>query len=84
MAATSLLELDIKKILGKAEELAGIKLPRRVLELTLEPELELLCIRYKRPKEGEVGEPMHPQIHILREIGTGEITAVEIFNPEKL
>jgi len=81
---TSLLELDLKKILRRVEELSGIRLPKVVLEVTLEPELGLLCVRFGRPKGGELGEPVHPGIHVFRDSETGEITAVEVLEPSKL
>ena len=83
MVETSLLELDLKRILRRVEELSGVRLPEVVLEATLEPELELLCVRFKRPRGGEFGEPVHPGIHPFRN-RAGEITAVEVLEPNKL
>ena len=84
MVETSLLELDLKKILRRVEELSGVRLPEVVLEATLEPELGLLCVRFRRPRGGELGEPVHPGIHLFRDSRTGEITAVEVLEPNKL
>ncbi len=84
MVETSLLELDLKKILRRVEELSGIRLPKVVLEATLEPELGILYVRFGRPKVGELGEPVHPAIHIFRDSETGEIAAVEVLEPSKL
>ena len=84
MATSSLLELDIPRLLRRAESLAGTKLPREVVEVTLEPQLDILCIRFKKPKEGELGEPVHPQIHLFRDRQTDEITAVELLEMDEL
>ena len=84
MATSSLLEVNIADILRRAETIAGTKLPRSVLEVTLEPKLDILCIRFKRPKNGETGEPMHPQVHLFRDSRTNEITAVEVLGADNL
>lgn len=84
MATSSLLELDIPKLLARAESLSGTQLPKQVVEVTLEPKLDTLCIRFKKPRGGELGEPVHPQIHLYRDRQTDEITAVELFEMDEL
>jgi hypothetical protein len=78
VATSSLLKLDVDGLLGKVEHLTGIKLPREVVEITLEPSLNTLCVRFKKPTVGELGEPAYPRIHLFREKRTDEITAVEL------
>lgn len=84
MASSSLLDLDILGLLREAESLAGTKLPREVVEVTLEPQLNMLCIRFRKPTDGELGEPVHPQIHLFRDRRTDEITAVELVEMDQL
>lgn len=78
MATSSLLKLDVDGLLGKMEHLTGIKVPREVVEITLEPSLDTLCVRFKKPTDGELGEPAYPRIHLFRDKRTDEITAVEL------
>jgi len=84
MATSSLLDLDLANLLRKAESLAGTKLPTEVVEVTLEPQLNTLCIRFIKPKDGELGEPIHPQIHLFRDTRTEEVTAVELTEMDQL
>lgn len=37
MVTTSLLDIDVDEVLGKVERLAHVKLPRAVIEVSLEP-----------------------------------------------
>lgn len=84
MATVSLLGLDIQQLLHRAENLAGIKFPREVVEVTLEPDLNMICIRFKKPSDGEPGEPAHPQVHLFKDRATNEVTAVELLEIDKL
>jgi len=84
VVTSSLLKLDIDGLLGKVERLTGTKLPREVVEVTLEPSLNTLCVRFKKPVGGELGEPAHPQIHLFKDRGTDEITAVELVDMDEL
>ena len=84
MATSSLLGLDIQRLLQTAEHVAGTKLPREVVEVTLEPKLNSLCIRFKKPSNGELGEPAHPQVHVFRDKVTEEVTAVELLEIDDL
>lgn len=78
MATTSLLGLDIQRLLRTAERLTGTKLPRDVVEVTLETELNKLCIRFRKPFNGELGEPAHPHVHLFRDRVTRRVSAVEL------
>ncbi len=84
MVTTSLLDIDVDEVLGKVERLAHVKLPRAVIEVSLEPKLEMLCIRFKKPTKAELGEPLHPGIHLFTDMDTKEITALEITDLAKL
>lgn len=84
MVTTSLLELDVNEILGKVERCTRVKLPRDVIEVSLEPKLKMLCIRFRKPVKAELGEPLRSGIHLFTDKDTEEITAVEIVDLEKL
>jgi hypothetical protein len=84
MATTSLVTLDLEKLISKVERITKLRLPQRVLEATLEPDIDLLCLRFKKPRKAELGEPVHPLVHVFREKASRGITAVEIVNPEAL
>lgn len=83
MVATSLLKLNIGGLLERAGELTDIEWPGEVIEVGLEPKLNLLCIRFRRPVAAELGEPVHPKIHVFRDRDTGETTAVELMDPNE-
>jgi len=84
MVTTSLLKVDVEGILVRVENLTGLKFPRDIIEVTLEPKLNMLCIRFKKPSKAELGEPLHPRIHLYKDKDTEEITAVEIVDLDKL
>ena len=84
MVTSSLLKLDLDRLLEKVEHLTGTKLPREVVEVALEPSLNILCVRFKKPTGGELGEPVHPRIHLFKDKGTDEITAIELSNMDEL
>ncbi len=84
MVTTSLLELDVECILKTVKELTEVELPPDVIEVSLEPELNVLCVRFKKPGKAEFGEPLGHGIHLFKDKDTAEITAVEIVNSEKL
>ncbi|HUK49790.1 MAG TPA: hypothetical protein VLV18_02045 [Terriglobales bacterium] len=83
MATSSLLGLDIQRLLHRAEDLAGTSFPSEVVEVTLEPKLNTLCIRFRKPSDAELGEPAHPQVHVFKDRTTNEVTAVEILEIDK-
>ncbi len=80
MVVTSLLDIDLEQILRYVEKVCGIKLPRRVIEVSLVEKYSILHVRFKKPKEYELGEPIHPLIHLFRDSETEEITALEIID----
>lgn len=84
MVTTSLLKLNVEGLLVRVESLTGVKLPRDIIEVGLEPKLNMLCIRFKKPSKAEFGEPLHPGIHLFTDKDTEEITAVEIVDLDKL
>jgi len=55
-----------------------------IIEISIVPTEDVLHIRFKEPKEAELGEPLHPKIHLYRDKDTEEITALEIINPGEL
>lgn len=84
MVTSSLLKLDIERLLERVERLIGTKLPREVVEVTLEPGIDTLCIRFKKPSSGELGEPVHPQIHLFKDGQTNDIRAIELLDVDEL
>ena len=66
------------------EALTGVKLPEEVIEASIVPGEGVLHLRFREPKELELGEPLHPKIHLYRDKDTGEVTAIEIIDPEGL
>lgn len=84
MVTSSLLNLDIERLLERVERLVGTRLPREVVEVTLEPAVDMLCIRFKKPAGGELGEPVHPQIHLFKDGETNDIRAIELLDVDKL
>jgi len=84
VVTTSLLNLKLERLLPEVQKLAGVKLPKDVTEISLEPDLNLLHIRFRKPVKAELGEPLHPKIHLFRERETGEIVAVDILDPEEM
>ena len=84
MVTISLLKLDIERVLRRVERLIGTKLPREVVEVTLEPGIDMLCIRFKKPFSGELGEPVHPQIHLFKDRETNDIRAIELLDVNEL
>jgi len=84
MVTTSLLKLDVGELLVRVEKLTGVKFPMDIIEVSLEPKLNMLCIRFKKPSKAEFGEPLHHGIQLFTNKDTKEITAVEIINLDKL
>jgi len=84
MVTASLIELDINKLLVKLEKLTHVKFPRDVIEVSLEPKLNLLCIRFRKPIKAEFGEPLRQGVHVYTDKDTKEIAAVEIIDLDKL
>ena len=46
MVTTSLLKLNVEELLVRVESLTGVKFPRDIIEVSLEPKLNMLCIRF--------------------------------------
>jgi hypothetical protein len=60
-----------------------VKFPRDVVEVSLEPELRMICIRFRKPGKAEFGEPIYPGVHLFSDKDTEEITAVEIVDLDR-
>ena len=79
MVTTSLLEINIRWLLERVEMIAGIRLPKKIIEVSLSE--GVLHIRFAYPKTRETeGEPLPleaPAV-LFRDEETGEITALEI------
>jgi len=84
MGTTSLLGLNIKRILSNVETLTGIRLPTEVIEVSLVLGEDILHVRFKEPSEAELGEPVHPLIHLFRDAKTEDVTAIEVVEVMKL
>jgi hypothetical protein len=80
MSVTSLLDLDLKVLLDRLESRAGLKLPRRVIEVYLDEKHDLLFIRFKEPRGVEVGEPLATNtiVTLFTDEESSEVTAIEI------
>jgi hypothetical protein len=83
MVTASLKELDINKLLVKLEKLTRVEFPRDVIEVSLEPKLNMLCIRFRKPIKAEFGEPIYPGVHLFSDKDTEEIAAVEIVDLDR-
>jgi imidazole glycerol phosphate synthase subunit HisF len=86
VGVTSLLEVDIEKLLMGIERKCSVKLPRRVIEVYLDVDHDMLFIRFKEPDKTEVGEPLETKAiaTLFTEEGTDEITALEIIGVSEL
>jgi len=83
MAVKTLLELDLRELLQHVERLCGVELPRRVIEVAL-VEDSMLYVKFREPRGLEVGEPLHPLIHVFKDSESGEVTALEIIDLDRL
>ena len=84
MAAASLLDVDVRRVLEVVEELGAVSLPRRVIEAVLLPDEGVLHVRFEEPRGAELGEPIHPLIYVFRDAETGRITAIEIIDLDEI
>jgi len=84
MAVQDILKLNLKKIISYVKSIVeknlGVLLPNKVIEIVIEPELDILFIRFNKPEKTETGEPLEPNIHIFTD--SQKITALEIHNLE--
>jgi len=84
MAVQDILKLNLKKIISYVKSIVeknlGVLLPNKVIEIVIEPELDILFIRFNKPEKTETGEPLEPNIHIFTD--SQRITALEIHNLE--
>lgn len=84
MVTASLLDLDVDEVLVQVESYTRVKLPRVVIEVSLEPNLKMLCIRFKKPTKTELGEPFGAGIHLFTDSETDEVTALEVIDLDRL
>jgi len=84
MVVQDILKLNLKKIISYVKSIVeknlGVLLPNKVIEIVIEPELDILFIRFNKPEKTETGEPLEPNIHIFTD--SQRITALEIHNLE--
>ena len=81
MALTSLLDINLKKLIETLEEKIGEKLPKKVVSISLSE--NTLHIRFTHPKTIETDVeplPLKTPIFLFRDEKTKEITALEIIN----
>jgi len=79
----TLMDLDLRKLLRHVEELCSVELPRRVIEVAL-VEDSMLYVKFREPRGLEVGEPLHPLIHIFKDSESREISALEIIDLDRM
>lgn len=79
MDSKAILKLDAEFIIQKVEEILQIKLPTKILEISLLPEDSLLYIRFSEASGRELGEPAHPLIHVFND-EKGNLTSLEIID----
>jgi len=81
MALTSLLDIDLKKLIKILEEKTGEKFPKKVVSVSLSE--NILHIRFTHPqtRETEVEPlPLKTPTFLFKDEKTREITAIEIIN----
>jgi hypothetical protein len=86
MGVKSLLEIDLERLLSNIEEKFSMNLSRRVIEVYLDVEYDMLFIRFKEPSKAEVGELLQTKaiVTLFSEEESNEITALEIIGISEL
>lgn len=84
MVTTSLLNLKLERLLPEVQRMAVVSLPSDVMEISLEPDLNILHVRFRKPVKAELGEPLHLKIHLFRERKSGKIVAVDILDTDEM
>jgi len=82
---STLLAINLASLIEALERSIGVKLPRKVIEVSLAE--GVLHIRFNHPKTREVDvepSPLKTPVFIFRDEGTGEITALEILDVDQL
>jgi hypothetical protein len=85
VAARSLLDLDVKALLKRLEEVSRVKLPESVIEVSLVR--GVLHVRFSYPKGAEIEvEPLDTKAlaFLFRDSETGEVTALEVVDVDAL
>ena len=81
MAVVSLLDISLKDLLEGIEKEVGVKLPRRIVSVSLNR--GVLHIRFTYPRTGESDVeplPLKTPTFLFRDEETGEVTALEIMD----
>jgi len=86
MGVKSLLEIDLERLLSNIEEKFSMNLPRRVIEVCLNVDNDMLFTRFKEPSKAEVGELLQTKaiVTLFSEEESNEITALEIIGISEL
>jgi len=89
MALTSLLDIDLKKLIKILEEKIGEKLPQNVVSISLSENTLHIRFTHSQTRETDVEPlPITTPTFLFRDEKTREITAIEIINideaPKKL
>jgi len=85
MAVVSLLDISLRDFLEGVEKETGVKLPRRIVSVSLNR--GVLYIRFTYPRTGESDvEPLPLKIptFLFRDEETGEVTALEIMDIDEV
>ncbi len=85
MAVASLIDIDLKQLLERIEQRAGVKLPRRVVKASLSNGVLFIRFAYPKTRENHVEPlPLETPTYLFRDEETGEVTAIEIIDVENL
>lgn len=82
---STLLAIDVKTLLEALERKVGVKLPRKVVEISLTE--GVLHIRFEHPETVETDvEPLPTEtpVYLFRDEKTGRVTALEILDVKQL
>jgi len=81
----TLLQVDVAEILALIEEKTGVKLPRRVIGVTLSD--NVLHVRFAHPRAREAAVeslPLKTPVFLFHDEETGEPTALEVLDLDQL
>ena len=80
-----LIDIPLKTVIERLEQVAGVKLPRRVIGASIANGVLHIRFSYPRSVESDV-EPLPPKtpVFLFRDSESGEVTAVEAIDAEEL
>lgn len=82
---STLLDIDIANILEALEEKTGVKLPRRVIDVSLVDGVLHIRFNYPKTRETDVEPfPLKTPTFLFKDEETGEITALETVDIDTL